>query len=368
VKGNGLKVLELFETTEINGMQLKNRFVRSATWTGLAGEDGTCSRRLIDRMVALTKGGVGLIVTGHAYVQKNGQAGPWQLGIDRDKHIPRLRDLTDTIHGYGGKIVIQLAHAGIYGDPKLTGETPFTVSNGAEFVSYPTREMTSADIDGVVTAFDMAAQRARAAGYDAIQLHAAHGYLLSQFLSPAYNKRDDRHGGNVEGRALVLLQIIRRIRKSVGTEYPILIKMNSRDFMKNGLELNDSVKAGVLFENAGIDAIEISGGTRESGKLKSSRPDIVSENAEAYFEDASRTFKNHVTVPLIVGGGIRSFCVAEKLVNDRAADYIAISRPLIREPGLIKRWQSGDHNKAACISDNRCLTLGLLGKGIHCCH
>ncbi|MBI5594288.1 MAG: NADH:flavin oxidoreductase [Deltaproteobacteria bacterium] len=202
---------QLFETTQINGLALKNRFVRSATWTGLAQVDGICSMPLIDLYVRLAKGGAGLLITGHAYVQKNGQAGPWQLGIHNDRLLPGLRSLVNAVHENGAKIVIQLSHAGIYADLKLTGTAPFAISDIKGVVPCPVKEMTSEDFDAVINCFVKSALMAKAAGFDGIQLHAAHGYLISQSLSPAYNIRKDRYGGSIENRSLLLLTIVRQI-------------------------------------------------------------------------------------------------------------------------------------------------------------
>jgi len=359
-------MLELFETTKINGMELKNRFVRSATWTGLAENDGTCSQRLIDFLVELARGGVGLIITGHSYVLKNGQAGPRQLAIDSDTVIPGLRLLTDAIHENAGKIILQLSHAGIYGDPKLTGHTPRAVSDGGTFVPYPVKELAPGEIEEIIDSFVLAAERSQKAGFDGIQLHAGHGYLLNQFLSRAYNNRIDGYGGDVIFRVFPLLEIVRHIRKVVGPLYPIMLKLNSRDYLENGLELDESLEIGRMLENAGVDAIEISGGTRESGNLKSTRTGILSEQDEAYFEEAARSFRNHLGIPIILVGGIRSYATAERLLHSGAADYVAMSRPFICQPDLINRWHNGNRQSSACRSDNECLVLGLNDSGIRC--
>lgn len=357
---------ELFETTTINGMKLSNRFVRSATWTGLAEDDGICSQRLTDLLVELACGGVGMIVTGHSYVMKNGQAGPRQLAIDRDDVIPALQQLTDAIHDNAGKIVMQLAHAGMYGIPGLSGQMPLAVSAGATFVLHPLQELTPEAVESIIAAFVTAASRARQAGFDGIQLHAGHGYLLNQFLSCAYNTRSDQYGGAVTNRAEPLLEIVRRVRKVVGPLYPILLKLNSRDYLENGLELDESLEIAKLLENAGVDAIEISGGTRESGHLKSARTGIIDEKNEAYFEEAARAFRKHLGIPVILVGGIRSYETAQRLLSSGATDYISMSRPFICQPDLIYKWRSGEVERSTCLSDNECLGLGLNDDGIRC--
>jgi len=357
---------KLFETSEINGMKLANRFVRSATWEGMAADDGACTPKLIDLMVSLAKGDVGLIITSHAYVSPEGQAGPWQLGVYKDELVSGLTEMTKAVHDHGGKIVIQLAHAGYFANAKLTGQTPIAPSNAEGFAKGPRQEMTADEIQGIVKAYGAAAKRAQTAGFDGVQIHCAHGYLLSQFLSPAFNQRKDEYGGEIRNRARALIEVLRKIRQVVGKDYPVLVKMNCQDFIENGLQPEDSLQAGKMLVENGIDAIELSGGVLIGGKLSPSRMGIKSEEKEAYFQNEARTFKREVNVPLILVGGNRSFQVAERIVNEGVADYISLCRPLIREPDLVNRWKSGDLSKAACVSDNMCFEPAMKGDGIYC--
>ena len=357
---------KLFETSEINGMKLANRFVRSATWEGMAADDGACTPKLIGLMAGLAKGGVGLIISSHTYVSPEGQANPWQLGAYDDKLIPGLEEMATAVHENGGKIVMQLAHAGYFASAKLIGQTPRAPSNVEGFAKGPRQEMTAGDIQGVVKAYGAAAKRAQTAGFDGVQIHSAHGYLLSQFLSPAFNQRQDEYGGGIDNRARALVAVLREIRQAVGKDYPVLVKMNCQDFIDNGLQPEDSLQAGKLLVENGIDAIELSGGVLIGGKLNPSRMGIKSEEKEAYFQNEARAFKDNIQVPLILVGGNRSFQVAERMVNEGIADYLSMSRPLIREPGLINRWKSGDLSRAACVSDNMCFMPAMKGKGIYC--
>jgi 2,4-dienoyl-CoA reductase-like NADH-dependent reductase (Old Yellow Enzyme family) len=356
----------LFATTILNGMILKNRFVRSATAEGMATEDGEATPRLINLMTALAEGGVGLIITGHTYVVKRGQATPWQLGIYDDKLIPGLRAVTDAVHAKDGKIVVQLAHSGMLANTKLTNNAPLAPSAIDGLNGVIAQEMTIKDIQMTIEAFALAAARALKAGFDGVELHGAHSYLLSQFLSPAFNHRTDAYGGTIENRARMVVEVVQEIRKRVGEDYPVLIKMNGRDFLKGGLELEDAVQAGSMLKEAGIDAIEVSGGTFASGDLMPSRKGIIKESDEAYFKAEAGALKKEVDLPIILVGGIRSFSVAEALVNDHIADYISLCRPLIREPGLINRWRSGDLRKATCVSDSKCFRPALAGRGVYC--
>jgi len=357
---------ELFEHSTINGMKLANRFVRSATWEGMAADDGACTPKLIDLMVELAKGGIGLIISSHAYVSPAGQAGPWQLGVYNDALVPGLAAMAKAVHDNGGKIVLQLAHAGFFANAKLTGQTPMAPSNVEGFSKSPRQEMTAEDIRDVVQAYGAAAKRAQNAGFDGVQIHAAHGYLLSQFLSPAFNRRNDAYGGDIRHRATALVEVLQQIRHTVGREYPVLVKMNCRDFIENGLVVEDSLEVATMLEAEGIDAIELSGGVLVGGKLSPSRMGIKSAEKEAYFQDDARAFKEKLGVPLILVGGNRSFQVAERLINEGMADYISMCRPLIREPALINRWRAGDLSKATCLSDNMCFKPAMKGDGIYC--
>ena len=347
-------------------MQLKNRFVRAATWEGLASPEGKVTPKLIEMMENLAKGGVGLIMSSHAYVSKEGQGTPWQLGVYDDDLIPGLSKMASAVHEYGGKIMLQLAHAGLYAEEKLSGLPALTVSAPEGFSAARQKIITKEDINRLTNSYAQAAERALNAGFDGIEIHSAHGYLLSQFLSPAYNKRQDEYGGPIGNRARIHLQICQAIRKVVGVDFPIVIKMNCADFIDNGLTIEDSLQAGEMFVEAGFDAIELSGGIIRTGKLSPTRPGISTVEKEAYFKEYARKFKSKIDIPLILVGGIKSFEVAEELIAGGVADYIAISRPLIREPDLIKRWEKGDRRKAECKSDNLCFNPGFEGKGVYC--
>ncbi len=356
----------LFEQMRIRELTLKNRFVRSATWEGMAHDDGRVTPQLMELMAELAAGGVGLIITGHAYVSKEGQAGPRQLGIYSQELVKGLAEMTTAVHEKGGSIVVQLAHAGIQAAHKLTGMEPIGPS-GPTTQDSPGREMSPEAIEDLVEAFGQAAARAVEAGFDGVQIHAAHGYLLSQFLSPYFNRRKDDYGGSLENRARALLQVVSRVRAVIGPQKPLLVKMNSQDFLKDGLALEDSARVAQLLAEAGVDAIEVSGGMRLAGpQFMPSRLGIKEQRQEAYFREAARLFKEKTGIPVMLVGGIRSFQVAETLVEQAGVDYISMSRPFIREPWLINRWKAGDLRRAFCLSDNQCFTPAQAGEGIYC--
>ena len=200
----------------------------------MAGEDGSITPALVSCMKQLAEGQVGLIISSHAYVSPAGQAGPKQIGVYKNALIDGLRQMTETVHQQGGKIVLQMAHSGCLANPKLTGQTALGPSSVEGISPSPCKEMSSDDIQKLIEAFGFAALRAREAGFDGVQLHAAHGYLMNQFLSPLFNKRTDDYGGSVENRYQVLRDVLKKVRSTVGDEFPILIKINSQDFLEGG--------------------------------------------------------------------------------------------------------------------------------------
>ena len=359
---------KLFDKTKINQMELKNRFVRSATWEGLANPDGSCSGKIADMMLELAKGQVGLIITSHAYVNQCGQAGIRQLGIHSDQLISSYIEIVEKVHREGSKIIMQIAHAGGRASAKLIKSQPF----GPSFLEIKDcmmcKEITENEIFQTIGDFKNAAMRAKKAGFDGVQIHAAHGYLLSQFLSPFFNRREDEYGGSIENRARLILEIIQAIRSELGKQFAILIKINSDDFIEGGFAQSEMVQVSALLESAGIDAVELSGGTGlKVSQYSSSRiSKIDSKRKEVYYRDAAKLYKKKMSVPLILVGGIRSYEMAKELLEKNLADYISLCRPLIREPDLIKRWQEGDIKRATCISCNKCFVPTRAGEGIYC--
>jgi 2,4-dienoyl-CoA reductase-like NADH-dependent reductase (Old Yellow Enzyme family) len=359
---------ELFDEVTINGMVLRNRSVRSATWTGLAAKDGRCTNRLSQLSEDLARGEVGLIITGFAYVMPNGQAMPGQLSIHDDAVIPGLKKLTRRIHKAKGRIAMQIVHAGVQ---RMVKEPKDQVTWGPSAVHDKVfrktpKAMTQKEIKETVQAFALAADRVKRSGFDGVQLHGAHGYLVSQFLSPFRNKRKDRYGGSIENRARFLFQIYRAVRKAVGKDFPILIKLNSADFFRGGLGERDALYVAKKLDKMGIDAIELSGGLPASGDQGPARPKILRMEDEAYFLPFAKKMKKQVSVPIILVGGMRSLKAANKVLGSGGADLVSMSRPLIRQPNLIKRWKDGDPKKAKCVSCNQCFGAAMSSEGVHC--
>lgn len=352
---------QLFKPITINGMKIPNRFVRSATNESLTDSEGYVTDRLGDMYEELAKGGVGLIITGYAYVRPDGKSSLKQAAIYDDKFIPVYKKLTKRVHKYKTKIALQIAHGGRQTKPEICGCIPIAPSAVTDSSSGITpKEMHESDISNIIKCFGQAARRAKEAGFDGVQLHAAHGYLLSEFISPYTNRRTDKWGGSIENRARILIEVLKECRKEVGRDYPILIKLNSMDGISNGLNIKESILIAVLLDNHGIDAIEVSGGIAEAGAV-TARPEIRNKKDEAYFSNNARRIKQCVSVPVICVGGIRSVEVMEGIIKDKKADIIALSRPLIREPDLVNKIREGK-TRADCISCNQCWNP----KGIRC--
>lgn len=359
---------DVFEPIEMNGMRLPNRFVRSATYEGLAAEDGRVTDALLALYGELARGDIGLTVVGYAFVQPNGKGAPGMLGISSDDHVEGLRQLTQTAHEHGAKIASQIVHCGSQTFPELIVGPPVAPSAvpTRKFGATP-RELTSSEIEEIVEDFGRAAFRAKTAGFDAVQIHCAHGYLLNQFLARNSNRRTDEYGGDIEGRARALFEVYSRIRDAVGTDYPVLIKLNCADFVENGLELEDSLWVARKLAEMGIDAIEVSGGvwdtTADEGK--SIQKGVPRRRPEGYFLSYIEKFTQSVDVPVIAVGGIRTLETARKIVNEGTADLVSMCRPFIHEPHLLRRWRDGDAAPAQCVSCNRCLAL-TAAEGLKC--
>jgi 2,4-dienoyl-CoA reductase-like NADH-dependent reductase (Old Yellow Enzyme family) len=357
----------LFEISVINGMILKNRLVRSATWEGMCDGDGRPSEKLVACYRRLARGGVGLIISGFAFVRTEGKQMPGKMGIHTDDFETDYRALTAAVHDDAGKIAIQLVHAGGQASRAVAGRQPLAPSavKVAPFAEEPA-ELAPDEIDAVVAAFADAARRAQAWGFDAVQLHGAHGYLINQFLSPLTNRRTDGYGGAIENRCRFLREVYQAVRGAVGDDFPVMIKLNATDNLEGGLEVEDALSAARMLDTLGIDAIEVSAGTPASGDRSPARMKINAPEKEAYHLALANRIKAAVGCPVMVVGGFRSYDVAEKAIAASGLDHIALSRPLIREPDLPARWQAGDREPARCISCNGCFKPGLEEGGIYC--
>jgi 2,4-dienoyl-CoA reductase-like NADH-dependent reductase (Old Yellow Enzyme family) len=341
---------DLFAPARIGTLELRNRLVRSATAERLATEPmGRATPALAALYGELARGGVGLIVTGHAYVAPEGKAHPEMLGAHCDQMIPGLQTLAEAVHAAGGRIALQINHGGrqCAGDCTPGIMAPSAVPTPA---GRTPREMAPAEIAAAVDAFAQAARRAQVAGMDAVQIHAAHGYLVGQFLSPHTNRRSEAARGQV------------------GNEYPVFVKlgmMDNLDRVPDGLTPEDGARIAGRLAGFGLDAVEISGGAGGGQGDFNSRLAVGSKAPEAYFRSLARRAKAATSLPVILVGGLRSRATMDDVLASGDADLLSLCRPLIREPDLPNRLRSGDATAAACISGGRCWAEGP-GLGIRC--
>ena len=359
----------LFEPTKIKNMELRNQFVRSATYDGCA-ENGYVTEKQINLYKTLAEGGVGLIITGTTYVHSNGQISKFQNSISSDEFVSWLKRLTSVVHDRGAKIAVQLFHAGREARfPKSSDRIPMGPSSLEKdpYFKAEYRAMTESEIWEVVREFGNAAKRAREAGFDAVQIHGAHAYLLSQFLSTYTNRRDDEWGGDLKNRIRIHREIYQDVRQKVGKDYPILIKVGVQDGFPGGLDFSEGKLAAIYLAEFGFDALEISQGLRGlSDEDTEFRTKINTLDREAYYRNWCAEIKKKVDVPVMLVGGLRTFELMEEIVQNKEADFISLSRPLIREPGIINEWKRGDHRKAECISCNKCFEGLIRGEKLDC--
>ncbi|MFX0083600.1 MAG: NADH:flavin oxidoreductase [Candidatus Hodarchaeota archaeon] len=352
----------------IGNLEIKNRFVRAATFEGLATEEGEITEKLIDFYRTLSEGGTGLIITSYAFVQESGRANIKQIAACSDDFIPGLKKLANVVHkhGEGSKVALQIVHAGRQSHHLKEPLAPSAVLEN--FSKKMPREMTINEIEETIEAFSQASRRAREAGFDAVQLHGAHGYLISEFLSPYTNRRIDDYGGDTNKRLRFVEQIYGRTRELVGDDFPILIKINCDDFLEGGITLEESKKITKILSNIGFDAIEISSCMWETVRRKKEelgwKPTFIPEsrmavgtiNEPAYHLPYAKEIKKGIDIPLILVGGINSIDLVEEILNKGDADFVSFSRPLIREPDLPNRWIKGiGSNTVECDYCNNCL-------------
>lgn len=323
----------IFDELELGKLHLKNRLVRSATWENLASAEGRLPNELYKIYGELAKGGVGLIITGFTSVSADDNYFGGMARLSSDSLIEEHKKLSEICHKEGCPVFAQLALGEYIGEAGDALEAD---------------EMDERDIKKVVSLFVDAAIRAQKSGYDGVQIHAAHFFFLSRFISPAVNHRKDGYGGNAQNRAKILLEIIQKIKKSAPNLH-VTMKINCSDFMEGGLEEEESLEICKMCEEAGLDSVEVSGnGTSVSG--------IRAGVNEAYFKDFALALSKKVRIPVILVGGHRSIENMEKVLNDRNGNIalLSLSRPLVREPDLPNRWKSGDLRPAKCVSCNMC--------------
>lgn len=320
----------LFDKVILNHITLKNRLVRSATWEAVAAQDGNIGNTAYEIYEELAKGGVGLIISGFTSVSGDDHYFNGMMRLSDDSLIPQYKKLTDIIHTENCPVIAQLALGAYYRSGIQTEPD----------------EMTADEIEAVIQKFVNAAVQAEKAGFDGVQIHAAHFFFLSRFISPRVNHRTDNYGGSTDNRMRILLEIMKGIRTSAPTLH-ITVKINSSDFAFGGLKPDESLYICKKLAENGIDSIEVSGnGTSVSG--------IRAHKNEAYFADFAARLAKEVNVPVILVGGLRSRDTMEKLLNNTNIELLSLSRPLLREPDFPEKLKANEDAVSKCISCNRC--------------
>jgi 2,4-dienoyl-CoA reductase-like NADH-dependent reductase (Old Yellow Enzyme family) len=342
----------LFTSAALGTLELKNRLVRSATAEKMADAEGRPRPMLGDLYRDLAEGGVGLIITGHMYVDPGGKCHPEMTGIDQDSRVPELAELVDSVHEAGGRIAVQINHGGMQCSRETVSDPVAPSAIEAEFLQQPARAMTVAEIERIVAAYGAASRRAKEAGFDAVQLHGAHGYLINQFLSPYVNRRQDDWGGDFGRRLRFLRAVSATVREAVGSDFPVFIKLGMADGIDGGLTPEMGRRVVAELAGMGLDGVEISCGIAGDA-VKAIQPGIRTQEDEVYFRAFARMSREVTSLPVMLVGGLRSREVMEDVLASGDADFISMCRPLICEPDLPIRLKRGQ-DRAACISANRC--------------
>ncbi len=348
---------KLFRPYRIGSMEIRNRFMRSATTSAWSDERGIIRPEIVDLYRGLAEGGVGLIVKGHLYVTDSGKAHAGMAGISGDHHVPGLRKITDIVHENGGKIVAQVNHAGYNSIVERVGPSEY---DGGDWRA---RALSSREIEEIVRAFGDAADRTMEAGFDGVQIHGAHGYLISQFLSRLSNRRTDEWGGSLEKRTRLLDEVYEEVRSRVGGSVPVLLKMNCDDFSPGGFTVEDSAKVAEAICKRGIDLLELSGGgIGQQRRLRERARHRDPVLAEASFAGHAERIRASIKPrPLALVNGVRSRRCMDAIIERGIADVVSMSRPFIREPDLVRRLEAGEPI-AMCTSCDACEAEGVFTK------
>lgn len=319
--------MNLFDKTSIGSLIVKNHFLRSATYEGKATEDGFPTEAIKTIYKNLALGGVGTIITSYTYITEYEQPEKYQLGIYDDSFIEAYRDLVDAVHGYDTKIVMQIVH----GSSLSQGYPERAHVLGPSAIAHPIsgitpKEMTKNEIQEVIRSFADAAKRVKTARFDGVQIHCAHGYLLAQFISPLFNQRTDEYEGSVQNRLRIVMEVYEAIRKSVGADYPVWIKINSSDEAPNGLQIEDFLKMSVRLAQAGIDAFEVSGDQWRKHKT----------DERLYYQNAAIQLSERIDSSVILTGGIRTLSDMGQVYQNSNVKLFGFSRPFLKDPAFIQ--------------------------------
>ena len=354
----------------IGQLEVPNRIVRGATSETMAAASGVVFDSYVELYRRLAAGGAGLLLTGHMYVDPRGQASAYQTGIHDDSVIPALRQATEAVHDAGGRVFAQLGHCGSQTMmSSITPVAPSPVPN-AMYTIQPV-ELTDGEIRELVEAFGAAAGRAAEAGFDGIHIHGGNGYLISEFCSPHANTRDDDWGGDAERRGRFMVEVYEAVRAAAGEGFPITARLSVEDSVPDGLQGAESLQRAAVLAERGIDGFETTYGVMRSyfenirpyvavGRAQAWRNLLVQRarhpaGAEAYYRPFARAVKEATGLPIILVGGVRTTQTMTDVLESGDADFLAMARPFIREPDLVRKLEAGRTGGVACVSCNMCL-------------
>lgn len=315
---------------ELSGMTIHSRLIMPPMATGSSDDNGQVTEKLLDYYEEKTRGGyLGFVITEHSYVSPEGIASKRQLSICRDEDVTGLKKLVDTIHRNGTKVIVQLNHAGGAGHGGL-GVTPVAPSEAAFLGEEKGHVLTKEALPRIVDCFAQAARRAKEAGFDGVEIHSAHRYLLNQFYSPLTNDRMDDYGGSLKNRVRLHLEILSAVRQVIGPDKALLLRLGALDYMPGGSTIEDAVEAAKLFEETGLDLLDVSGGM--SGYIIKGR-----ENWQGYYVPETERLKQELSIPVLMTGGITDPMAAEEILKKGQADLIGVGRALLRDSEWIKK-------------------------------
>ena len=343
----------LFSKGTIGSLELKNRIIMPAMEPGLADSRGNLDGEASAAYYGLrARGGAGLIITGNVAIEPNGRAAAVQPGLWSDEHIPAWKEVTKAVHDEGGKIFIQLSHAGREVHPLLGWEAVGPSAIPSPVLRSRPRELTVLEIEQLVEKFGQAAKRAIEAGADGVEIHGGHGYLICQFLSPNMNKRDDDYGRTLAGRAKFAIEVVQSIRKAIGPDVPLSFRLSADEMIEDGIKIHEGCDYAGIIEEAGADIINVSACNYESAFYN--LPSYYLE--EGCFIDLARAVKKDISVPVATVGRIRSPQMAEDAISTGAADFVCMGRTLIADPFLPEKVRQGKQEEVRpCLSCNKCI-------------
>ena len=387
---------KVFERSVIGTIELKNRILRSATHEGMGDQYGEPLKELYDVYEKLAKGGAGAIITGYVGVKQNGRTLFNQRMFDKDEYVADYKPFNLKLKNYNTPVILQLAHGGSQTSSKITGDVPLSASPTKNYFGERCKEASESEIEDIIDCFVKSIGRAKEAEFTGVQLHAAHGYLLSEFLSPFLNKRKDHWGGSIENRFRIVREILQRSREKVG-HFPIWVKVSAFDENRNRKELEEMIEGCQMLQESGCDAIEVSCGYGFKGFDTIRVPKIPVDAMLAllpnfknyssfkksvfkivvpllikkykpihnYNVKSAERIKKNVNIPIIVVGGIRKLEDIKNIIENTEIDFVSMCRPFIIEPNIVNKFQDHQSVESKCIDCGYCL-LGVASNKLKC--